>query len=168
MALRKLAGLIKFTTKAGLAGGTIYLYYEAGLWKDTDETIENYDKLQKEVKKTIDGNQDVKKWGEYITASVSSNVKPYSEAVADFRKEWLNYDVSVVSSPINGMIKPAWNKGVTWTVETVGELPANIPKWGTAGWQKMIELATSSTSESPKSTTPPTVAVGSKTAGEKQ
>jgi len=152
MALRKLGGLLKVTTKAGLAGGTVYLYYEAGLWKGTDETIENYGKLKQEVKKTLDGNQDVKKWGEYMKSSVCSNIKPYSQAVTDFRKEWLNFDLSRVSSPINGMIKPAWNKGVTWTVETVAELPENIPKWGVTGWQKLQELASPQSTESSTAT----------------
>jgi len=146
MALRKLGKLIKLSTKVGLTGGTVYLYYEAGLWKGTDETIENYEKLKKELQKNVDANQDVKKWAEFISSSVSSNVKPYSEAVANFRKEWLDYDLSVISRPINGMVKPAWNKSVTWTVETVADLPENIPKWGVAGWEKIQDLATQQTS----------------------
>lgn len=72
----------RISTKAGLAGGTVYLYYEAGLWRGTDETIENYAKLQKDVNALYEANPDVKKWVEYISSSVSSNVKPYTEVKA--------------------------------------------------------------------------------------
>lgn len=67
------------STKAGLAGGTVYLYYEAGLWKGTDETIENYAKLCKDAEVLYNSNPDVKKWTEYVTSSVTSTLKPYTQ-----------------------------------------------------------------------------------------
>jgi len=151
MALRKLGSLIRISTKAGLAGGTVYLYYEAGLWKGTDETIDNYEQLRKEAQTVYNANPDVKKWLEYISSSVSSNVKPYSDAVSNFRKEWLNVDLSSVTSPINGVVKPAWNKGVTWTIEAIADSPETIQSLSSTGWQKLKELSMESQGSKPDS-----------------
>lgn len=60
--------------------------------------------------------------------------------MTNFRKEWLNFDFAVVTRPINGIVKPAWNSSMIWTAEAVGNLPDNIPAWGSTGWQKLQEL----------------------------
>ncbi|CAL8137956.1 unnamed protein product [Orchesella dallaii] len=150
MALRKMGSLIRISTKAGLAGGTVYLYYEAGLWKGTDETIDNYEKLRKDAEVVYNANPDVKKWLEYVSSSVSSNVKPYSDAITNFRKEWLNVDLSTVSSPINGVVKPVWNKGVTWTIEAIADSPETIQRLSSTGWEKLKELSMEPQGSPPK------------------
>lgn len=65
----------------------------------------------------------------------------FKQAVSDFRKEWLNFDLSNVSSPINGVIKPGWNKGVGWVAEAIADSPETIQNLGKQGWQKLSELA---------------------------
>lgn len=61
--------------------------------------------------------------------------------MSDFRKEWLNFDMSGLSSPINGVIKPGWNKGLAWVAEAIADSPETIQSWGAAGWQKLTDLA---------------------------
>ncbi len=65
----------------------------------------------------------------------------FKKAVSDFRKEWLNFDLSSISSPVNGVIKPGWNKGVGWVAEAIADSPETIQNLGKQGWQKITELA---------------------------
>jgi hypothetical protein len=71
---------LRFGTKTGLAGGACYIYYDAGLWKNSDETIVNYEQFKKDVVSAYNKTpEDVQKWGEYCKSTVSVNVEPYSK-----------------------------------------------------------------------------------------
>lgn len=67
------------SSKAGVVGGTLYVGYESGLWKGTDETIGNLENLKKDADVMCNTYPDVKKWTEYATSSVDSNLKPYKQ-----------------------------------------------------------------------------------------
>ncbi len=67
-------------TKATLAGGTMYIYYDAGLWKSSDETIENYSQFKKDVQTLYDSTPiSTQKWVDYATSTVTTNVEPYTK-----------------------------------------------------------------------------------------
>jgi len=56
----------------------VYIYYEAGLWKSSDETIVNYEKFKKNNRDLYESSpEDVKKWVEYSVSTVNANVEPY-------------------------------------------------------------------------------------------
>jgi len=71
------------------------------------------------------------------------------QAASEFRKEWLNFDMSWLTASGDGIVKPAWNNGVSWTVEALADSPQTIQKWGSMGWQKVSELS----AESPQTAT---------------
>ncbi len=48
----------------------------------------------------------------------------------------------------DGIIKPTWNKGVSWTIEALKESPTTLGNWGKAGWQKVSDFASEQTSSS--------------------
>jgi len=136
-------------TKAGLAGGTVYVYYQAGLWKGSDETIENYAQFKKDVQTLYESTpDDFQKWMDYGASSLSSNVEPYQKKVSDFRKEWLTWDFSFLTESGDGILKPTWNKGVSWTLEVVKDSPDTMSRWGQSGWKMVADLA-SQTSSAP-------------------
>ncbi|XP_021950966.1 uncharacterized protein LOC110848138 [Folsomia candida] len=143
MSLRRLGRLTRIGTKAGLAGGTIYLYYETGLWKGSDETIQNYEKFKKDVKLLYESTpSDVQKWAEYGKSSLTENIAPYKKSIADFREQYLSFDLSFLTEEGDGVLKPTWNKGVSWTFES---LPGTLKGWGSSGWKMVSDLATDKT-----------------------
>jgi len=147
MSIRKFFKLTRVGTKAALVGGTVYIYYDAGLWRSSDETIENYAKVKTSVRGLYESTpKEVQKWAEYATSTAASNVEPYTKAVGDFRKEWLNFDMTFITEKGDGVVKPTWNRGVAWTFETLKDSPDTIQRWGNTGWQKMTELVNDTSS----------------------
>jgi hypothetical protein len=58
----------------------MYIYYEAGLWKGSDETIQNYEKFKKDSQALYKSTPaDFQKWVEYANSTVSTNVQPYTK-----------------------------------------------------------------------------------------
>jgi len=73
----------RFSTKYGLASGSVYVYYQAGLWKSSDETLKNYEILKKDVANFISGYPETKKILVSTTESVQSTVAPYTKVMND-------------------------------------------------------------------------------------
>lgn len=47
-----------------------------------------------------------------------------------------------MTSPINGVIKPAWNKGVAWVAEALADSPDTIKSVGSKGVKMITEATT--------------------------
>jgi hypothetical protein len=76
----------------------------------------------------------------------------FLQSVSDFRKEWLNFDLSFITESGDGFLKPTWNRGVSWTVETLKNSPNTLQRWGKTGYQKINEMISTETNESAGST----------------
>lgn len=149
MAFRKLVKLTVFTTKTALGAGTVLYFYESGLWKGSDETIKNYAKLQAEWDAAYKSFPPViVKCVSEAKETVGSSTAPYTKAVTDFRHEWLP-DLSFVCSG-DGVIKPLWNSGVTWTIKTLANSPETIRNTSAAAWKKIGDMTSESSSDGKK------------------
>jgi hypothetical protein len=142
--------LIRVSTKYGVAGGIVYYVYELGLWKNSDETIKNYENFRKDVQGFLDSSPALVEYVKAAGESAQSSVKPVTEPVSNFRKEWLNFDLSEKTR--DGVIKSAWNKGVDVTIDTIAATPETLKGWTVSGWEKLSELASGAGTES----SPPT------------
>jgi len=128
--------LVRFTTRAGLAGGVVYGSYQLGLWKSAEETIKNYESHKKQV------NEAYHKIPPSITNFIDDKahlakqktVDPVTESVSTFQKNWLDFDYSWMESE-DGIVKPAWNKGVAVVCDFIAHLPENTVELTVKGWK---------------------------------
>jgi len=141
MSIGKMFKMTRLGTRAALTGGAVYLYYQAGLWKDSEETIRNYEKLKKDAQQLYDSApSDLKKWTEYAVDESKTMAKSISKPVSEFRKEWLNFDLSFITQRGgDGALKSTWNKGVIWTFDTIRETPSTLRAWGNSAWHMITE-----------------------------
>jgi len=140
MAIRKLGRLVMFSTKTALGAGVVYYYYETGLWKGSEETIKNYEKVKSDWDRLYKSSPPV------LVSTISeakgavvSSIHPYKKAVSEFQQEWLNFELPSANSG-DGLIKPLWNKSITWTVAVLLNSPDMVKRLGCAGWKKLGDL----------------------------
>ncbi|KAB0802435.1 hypothetical protein PPYR_04621 [Photinus pyralis] len=94
--------MIKFAVKAGIALGTVYYASDHGLWKDSHETLELYNKMCETASPYLDQAKD------YLPVQIPELPK---------------------SNQTSYLLKRLWNKGVSTSCLFLADLPDNISKW---------------------------------------
>jgi len=140
MAFGKLA---RFTTKTALGGGTIYYYYSTGLWRDSETAIRNYEVLRKDAIGFYESNPPIVRIVETGQSHLSSTIAPAVDAVTDFKKEWLDFDLYWLGSG-DGIIKPTWNKSISWICDFLAHAPEDLRFVAGLGWEKLSDYASES------------------------
>ncbi|CAG7713868.1 unnamed protein product [Allacma fusca] len=138
--------LIRISTKAGVGGGVVYYAYELGLWKNSDQTIKNYAIFKQDVNGFLESSPALVEYVKTAGDSVQTSVKPITEPVSNFRKEWLDFDLCEKTK--DGVIKSTWNKGVEVVIDGIAATPATLKGWTVTGWEKLSELASNAGSTS--------------------
>jgi hypothetical protein len=147
---------LRFTTKSAIGGGIVYYYYTTGLWKDSDTTIQNYEKLRKDFLGFYESKPQLVKVVETGQSHLSSTVAPAVDAVSDFKKEWFNFDFYWLGTG-DGVIKPVWNKTVGVVTDFIAHAPEDVPEGlkilSVNGWNKLNETIaeTNKATAAPKS-----------------
>lgn len=71
----------RVSTKGGLGGGIAYYYYDLGLWKDSDSTIQNYEILKKDVNAFLDSSPALVEYVKSASNSVEKSVSSVTEVI---------------------------------------------------------------------------------------
>ncbi|KAJ3641125.1 hypothetical protein Zmor_027643 [Zophobas morio] len=104
--------MIRFAIKAGLAAGAVYYIKEEGIWKESQEALKAYDKL-------------------------NTAMEPY---VGEIRKQ-IPFELPKIpaSDRTTENIQLYWNKGVTSSFEFLSELPGLVSTWTRNGVNAVLE-----------------------------
>ncbi|RZC33670.1 hypothetical protein BDFB_005956 [Asbolus verrucosus] len=104
--------MFRFSVKVGLAGGAVYYLNKEGVWKESNESLKAYDKL-------------------------NTALEPY---VAEVKKQ-IPFETPPIPSGdrASHVIKQYWNKGVVATFQFVGRLPHQLNTWTKTGINSILE-----------------------------
>jgi len=135
-----LKSILRKTSRLALGVGIVGLYYESGLWKDSDTTVDNYERLKRGRDEYLSSVppvvKDIYRDLGRVTGTV---VGPVTEKVSDFKKNWLTYDLSWTTDN-DGILKPTWNKGVSITFDFLAHSPETVKSYSVRGWNKLNDV----------------------------
>ncbi|XP_044262276.1 MICOS complex subunit MIC13 homolog QIL1 [Tribolium madens] len=104
--------MFRFAIKAGLAASAVYYLNNEGIWKESNESLKAYDKL-------------------------NTTLKPY---VQEVRKQ-VPFELPEIPSGGSKVynIQTCWNTGVTSTFQFLSELPNKMNKWAEEGVSAILQ-----------------------------
>ncbi|KAJ8985775.1 hypothetical protein NQ317_014428 [Molorchus minor] len=104
--------MIKFAFKVGLATATVYYVRDQGVWRNSTESVQTYERLKETVRPYV----------QEVTSQIPIELPELPQ-----------------SESLSSLVKQSWNAGVMATFKFLSELPDTANTWTKRGIDKALE-----------------------------